>query len=97
MTTPLRQTFESQAVKLLEQMYGYTHRQEWTAKDKMLLADLLEEWENQVTDLLVENDLLKKSNAQLRELNHLYEWRLSGRGLGHYLKFLFGIVECPSR
>jgi len=92
-----RQNLESQARLVLERLHGYMHRQEWTATDQKFIAGLLQEWDEQVTTLLQERDRLARRCQELDELNRRNEWRLAGRGVGHYLKFLLGVESCPSR
>ena len=96
-TTLSRQSLESRAAKILEALQGYTRRQEWQTKDKAFLADLLQEWDNQVTDLLNERDLLRLKVDVMTEVNRRKAWRLPQGGFVHYFKFLIGAAECPSR
>jgi hypothetical protein len=95
-TTLSRQSLESRAAKILDALSGYTRRQEWQIKDRAFLADLLQEWDNQVTDLLNERDLLRLKVDVMTEVNRRKAWRVPS-GFGHYFKFLIGIAECPSR
>ena len=92
-----RQNLEFQARKFLESLHGYLHRQEWQKTDLKFTADLLQEWDEQVTKLVQERDRLSQYCAELEELNRRNEWRLSGRGFGHYFKFLIGFEPWPSR
>lgn len=96
-TTLSRQSLESRAGKILDALQGYGKRQEWQRKDKAFLADLLQEWDNQVTDLLNERDLLRLKVDVMTEMNRRKSWRMPRSGFGHYFKFLIGITECPSR
>ena len=91
-----RQHLESRAIKILERLHGYMHRQEWNATDRKFMADLLQEWDEQVTTLLQDRALLLQRCKELEELNRRNEWRLAGKGFGHYFKFLVGIDKCPS-
>jgi len=92
-----RQNLESQARRLLESLRGYMHRQEWQKADLQIMADLLQEWDEQVMTLVQERDRLKAHCREIEELNRRYEWQLAGRGFGHYFKFLLGLEPWPSR
>lgn len=96
-TTLSRPSLEARAGKILDALHGYMHRQEWQVKDRKFVADLLQDWDVQVTQLLNERDTLQRYAADLGELNRRNEWRLAGSGFGHYIKFLLGVAECPSR
>lgn len=93
--TPSRQRHEAQAVKVLEQLRGYMFKAGWRDHDREYIANLLQEWDEQVTQLLVEREALIRRNRDQAELIRRYEWRLATRGWGNYLKFLIGARSCP--
>ena len=96
-TTTSRPSLDPQAAKILESLHGYMHRQEWLAQDRAFVRGLLEEWDTQVTGLLTERRLLRQRCAELEEHARRLEWRMVGQGWGHYLRFLLGFEQCPSR
>ena len=97
-TPPAQTVNEKLAHRLLDQLRGYTRRQELAREDHAMLVAMLDEWSRQVAylDAQIQSRQEQLDNA-LRQIRHL-EWRLAtqpARRVWHYLKFITGATEWP--
>ena len=79
------------ADRILDQLAGYTRRQNLVITDRAYLRRLLEEWQSQVNDLQRQIKLTqyKIIEYERREISPLK------RAL-NYLRFISGAKECPT-